>query len=115
MLLGEESAADIKAWTGRSAPEFLAVISPYLQNNLLEKAQVLIPRPSWLEEEGTYTASDGTETVYVNKVLAAPGNMRNTCQTLLALAERAGGASALKSLEQLTQKAAAELNLAGQR
>jgi formate dehydrogenase major subunit len=115
MLLDEESAADIAAWIGRSAPEFLAVISPYLQKNLLDRAHVLIPRPSWLEEEGTYTASDGTETAYVNQVLAAPANMRNTCQTLLALAERAGGASALKSLEQLTQKAAAELNLAGQR
>jgi len=110
MLLGEESAADIAAWTGRSAPEFLAVISPYLQTNLLDKAQVLIPRPCWLEEEGTYTASDGSETAYVQKVLAAPGDIRNTCQTLLALAERTGGAPALKTLEQLTQKATAGLN-----
>jgi NADH dehydrogenase/NADH:ubiquinone oxidoreductase subunit G len=111
MLLGEESAADIAAWTGRSAPEFLAVISPYLPTNLLDKAQVLIPRPCWLEEEGTYTASDGSETAYIQKVLAAPGDMRSTWQTLLALADRTGGAPALKTLEQLTQKAAAELNL----
>ena len=111
MLLGEESAADIAAWTGRSTPEFLAVISPYLQTSLLEKAQVLIPRPCWLEEEGTYTASDGSETAYVQKVLVAPGDIRSTWQTLLALADRTGGAPAFKTLEQLTQKAAAELNL----
>lgn len=111
MLLDGESAADIAAWTGRSSPEFLAVISPYLHTNLLDKAQVLVPRPCWLEEEGTYTASDGNETAHVQKVLAAPGDIRNTWQTLLALAERTGGAAALKTLEQLTQKAAAELNL----
>jgi len=111
MLLGEESAADIAAWTGRSAPDFLAVISPYLQTNLFDKAQVLIPRPSWLEEEGTYTASDGSETAYVHKVLAAPGDVPSTFQTLQALADRTGSTPALKSLEQLTQKAAAELNL----
>jgi NADH dehydrogenase/NADH:ubiquinone oxidoreductase subunit G len=111
MLLGEESAADIAAWTGRSAPEFLAVISPYLQTSLLDKAQILIPRPCWLEEEGTYTASDGNQTAYVQKVLAAPGDMRSTWQTLLALADRTGAAHASKTLEQLTQKAAAELNL----
>ncbi len=111
MLLAEESAADIAAYTGRSAPEFLAVISPYLPTQLISKAQVLIPRPSWLEEEGTYTASDGNETAFVQKVLAAPGNIRNTWQTLQALADRAGSAPALKTLEQLSQKAAAELNL----
>jgi len=111
MLLGEESAVDIAAWAGRFAPKFLAVISPYLQTNLLDKAQVLIPRPCWLEEEGTYTAFDGSETANVQKVLAAPGDMRNTCQTLLALADRTGSAPASKTLEQLTQKAAAELNL----
>ena len=111
MLLDGESAADIAAWTGRSAPEFLAVISPYLQTNLLDKAQVLIPRPSWLEEEGTYTASDGNETAHVQKVLAAPGDIRDTWQTLLALADRTGSAPALGTLEQLTQKAADKLNL----
>ena len=111
VLLDRESAADIAVWTGRSAPEFLAVISPYLQTNLLDKAQVLIPRPSWLEEEGTYTASDGNETAHVQKVLAAPGDIRDTWQTLLALAERTGSAPALGTLEQLTQKATAELNL----
>jgi NADH dehydrogenase/NADH:ubiquinone oxidoreductase subunit G len=111
MLLDGESAADIAAWTGRSAPEFLAVISPYLQTNLLDKAQVLIPRPSWLEEEGTYTASDGNETAHVQKVLAAPGDIRDTWQTLLALADRTGSSPALGTLEQLTQKAADKLNL----
>jgi len=111
MLLGEESAAEIAAWTGRSAPEFLAVISPYLQTSLLDKAQILIPRPCWLEEEGTYTASDGNQTAYVQKVLAAPGDMRSTWQTLLTLLDRTVAAHASKTLEQLTQKAAAELNL----
>ena len=111
MLLDGESAADIAAWTARFDPEFLAVISPYLPTSLLNKAQVLIPRPSWLEEAGTYTASDGRATAYVQKVLAAPGNIRNTWQTLMALADRTGSSPASATLEQLTRKAAAELNL----
>jgi NADH dehydrogenase/NADH:ubiquinone oxidoreductase subunit G len=111
MLLCEESAADIAAWAGRPALEFLAVISPYVSTKLLDKAQVLIPRPSWLEEEGTYTASDGNETAHVKKVLTAPEGVRNTWQTLLALADRTGTIPALKTPEQLTQNAAAELNL----
>jgi NADH dehydrogenase/NADH:ubiquinone oxidoreductase subunit G len=111
MLLDGESAADTAARMRRFSPEFLAVISPYMQTDLLKKAQVLIPRPSWLEEDGTYTASDGHETAYVKKVLAAPGDIRATWQTLLALADRAGYHPALKTLEELTQKAAAELNL----
>jgi NADH dehydrogenase/NADH:ubiquinone oxidoreductase subunit G len=111
MLLGEESAADIAAWAVHFASKFLAVISPYLQPNLLDKAQVLIPRPCWLEEDGTYTASDGRETAHVKKVLTAPEGVRDTWQTLLALSDRAGGAPALETLEQLTQKSAAELSL----
>ena len=112
MLLGEESAADIAAWAGRFAPEFLAVISPCIPTKLLSKAQVLIPRPSWLEEEGTYTALDGKETAHVKKVLAAPGNVRDTLQTLLALADRTGGAPAVGTMKkELIQKATAELSL----
>jgi formate dehydrogenase major subunit len=111
MLLCEESAADIAAWTDRSSPEFLAVISPYVSTKLLDKAQVLIPRPSGLEEEGTYTASDGNETAHVKKVLTAPEGVRDTWQTLLALADRTAAVPALKTPEQLTQNAAAELNL----
>jgi predicted molibdopterin-dependent oxidoreductase YjgC len=111
MLLDEDSAADITAWTGRADPDFLAVISPYVPAKLLDKARVLIPRPSWLEEAGTYTSSDGRETAYVQKVLASPGDIHTTWQTLMALADRAGGAPELGTLKQLTQMAEAELNL----
>jgi formate dehydrogenase major subunit len=110
VLLETESATDIAAWTGSAEMDFLAVISPYLPSNLRSKAHVLIPRPSWLEEAGTYTAMDGHETAYVKKILQAPVGVPDTWQTLLALAERAGYRPPMKTLEDLTGKMEAELN-----
>lgn len=69
--------------------EFIAVMSPYFDEALAEKAQVLIPRPLWLEEEGTYTSLDGRETVRIKKVLDPPHGVRSTQETLISLAKRA--------------------------
>jgi formate dehydrogenase major subunit len=110
VLLEGESATDSADWTGRAEMDFLAVISPYLPANLRANAHVLIPRPSWLEEAGTYTAMDGHETAYVKKTLQAPEGVQDTWQTLLALAERAGYHPLIKTLEALTSKVEAELN-----
>jgi NADH dehydrogenase/NADH:ubiquinone oxidoreductase subunit G len=110
VVLEGEAVTDTAAWTDRADLDFLAVISPYLTPHLRAKAHVLIPRPSWLEEAGTYTAMDGHEAAHVEKVLQAPAGIRDTWQTLLALAERAGYHPPVKTLEALTRKVEAELN-----
>jgi NADH dehydrogenase/NADH:ubiquinone oxidoreductase subunit G len=110
VVLEGEAATGTAAWTDRADLDFLAVISPYVTPHLRAKAHVLIPRPSWLEEAGTYTAMDGHEAARVEKVLQAPAGIRDTWQTLLALAERAGFHPPAKTLEALTRKVEAELN-----
>jgi predicted molibdopterin-dependent oxidoreductase YjgC len=68
--------------------EFLAVISPYLPKELADKAHVLIPKPIWLEEEGSYTSLDGEEIAFKKAVLSRPPGVNESWQTLLALAQR---------------------------
>ena len=52
--------------------EFLAALTPYFTEDLAEKAQVLIPKPTWLEADGTYTFSDGSGTRFKKRVLKPP-------------------------------------------
>jgi NADH dehydrogenase/NADH:ubiquinone oxidoreductase subunit G len=68
--------------------EFLAVISPYFPEELADKAHVLIPKPIWLEEEGTYTSLDGQEIRYKKAVVSRPRGVDESWQTLLALMQR---------------------------
>jgi anaerobic selenocysteine-containing dehydrogenase len=68
--------------------EFLAVISPYFPEELADKAHVLIPKPMWLEEEGTYTSLDGYEIRSKKPVLTRPRGVDESWQTLLALMQR---------------------------
>ena len=70
--------------------DFLAVISPYVPESLMDRIDVLIPCPMWLEEDGTYTSLDGTETGYKNKVIEPPSGVRDSWQVLSALAEHIG-------------------------
>jgi NADH dehydrogenase/NADH:ubiquinone oxidoreductase subunit G len=68
--------------------EFLAVLSPFKSTAWSEKAHVLIPKPLWTEEDGSYTSLDGGEIAYKRKVLAPPQGVKDSWQTLWALAER---------------------------
>jgi formate dehydrogenase major subunit len=68
--------------------EFLAVISPYFPEELADKAHVLIPKPMWLEEEGTYASLDGYEIRAKKAVLTRPRGVDESWQTLLALMQR---------------------------
>ncbi len=104
VILEGETACDDPLWRAMTQLDFLAVISPYLAPALLDKAHVLIPRPTWLEEAGSYTALDGTETVFVNKILNAPAGVKDTWEILIALAKRAGCTVDVKTLADLTHK-----------
>ena len=68
--------------------DFLAVITPYFPDALKDRANVLIPRPCSLEEEGTYTSLDGQEIRPLHAVLQRPKGVGESWQTLLALMHR---------------------------
>jgi NADH dehydrogenase/NADH:ubiquinone oxidoreductase subunit G len=89
----------------RPAPRFLAVITPYFNADVAEMAQVMLPRALWMEEDGTYTSMDGTETIFKPKVLDSPAGVRRTWEILQALAQRIDAPGAAKRWEDIRVKA----------
>jgi len=91
-LAGEEVVPDSLAGL-----DFLAALTPYFSEVLAGRAQVLIPKPTWLEEDGTYSLADGSASRFKTKVLEPPPGVEPAGKTLAALAARlkpgaAGGA-----------------------
>ena len=68
--------------------DFLAVISPYRPTALADCAHVLIPKPSWLEMDGTCTGLDGCEIAFRRKVIDTPAAIKSSRDTLAGLAAR---------------------------
>jgi formate dehydrogenase major subunit len=87
VLLGGE-AVDAGRPDDLAGIEFLAVLSPFKSKPWTDKAHVLIPKPLWMEEDGSYTSLDGREIAYKRKVLAPPQGVKDSWQTLWALVER---------------------------
>ena len=69
--------------------DFLAVISPYWPDSLADRAHVLIPKPLWMETDGTCTGLDGCEIAFRQKMRDAPPGINTSWQTLAGLAARA--------------------------
>jgi len=90
LFLAEEEVLNPDLLDRLTGLDFLAVISPYVPESLIDRIDVLIPCPMWLEQDGTYTSLDGTETGYKNKVIEPPSGVRDSWQVLSALAERIG-------------------------
>ena len=90
LFLAGEQVSDPDLLERLTGLDFLAVISPYIPESLADRADVLIPCPLWIEEDGTYTSLDGTETGYKKKVIEPPSGVRDSWQILSALAERTG-------------------------
>lgn len=105
VVLGGEIAPEAPAWQGELQPDFLGIFSPYIPQNLLDKAHVLIPTTTWLEEDGTYSALDGVEGAFTKRVLDPPEGVTETWRTLLAVAERAGFNFNFKSPKEPTRNA----------
>jgi len=82
-LAGEEVSPDSLAGV-----DFLAALTPYFSEALAGRAQVLIPKPTWLEEDGTYSLADGSASRFKIKVLEPPPGVEAAGKTLAALAER---------------------------
>jgi NADH dehydrogenase/NADH:ubiquinone oxidoreductase subunit G len=88
---------------------FIAAISPYFPERLADKIDALIPKPSWLEEEGTFTSVDGLETAYKQKSLQAPAGVMDSWKIFKNLAERVGFKPDYQSWEDLSKKAGHEI------
>ncbi len=89
--------------------DFLAVISPYWPDSLVDCAHVLIPKPLWMETDGTCTGLDGSEIAFRQKMLDAPAEINPSWQTLVDLAARANVHLDYGSWDELRQKAEQEV------
>jgi len=88
MLLDDENPAGSQLLERLDSLDFLAVITPYFPEALRDNAHVLIPRPTCLEEEGTYTSLDGQKIRTLHATLKRPKGVSESWQTLLALMQR---------------------------
>jgi formate dehydrogenase major subunit len=88
LLLDDENPAGSQLLERLNGLDFLAVITPYFPEALRDNAHILIPRPTCLEEEGTYTSLDGKEIRTLHATLKRPKGVSESWQTLLALMQR---------------------------
>lgn len=88
MLLDDENLEGSQLLERLNGLDFLAVITPYFPEALRDNAHILIPRPTCLEEEGTYTSLDGKEIRTLHATLKRPKGVSESWQTLLALMQR---------------------------
>ena len=89
--------------------DFLAVISPYWPDDLSDRAHVLIPKPLWMETDGTCTGLDGSEIAFRQKMRDAPPGINTSWQTLAGLAARANVQLEYGSWDALRLKAEREI------
>jgi formate dehydrogenase major subunit len=88
ILLDNEDLAGSQIMERLEGLEFLGVITPYFPEALKDTAHILIPRPTSLEEEGSYTSLDGREIRTLPAALKRPGGVSESWQTMLALMQR---------------------------
>ncbi len=94
VLIGDEPDADLDTVAQcLQKPDFLAVATPYINAALAEIAQVLLPTPLCLEEDGSYMGLDYARTVFKPGVLDPPPGVKRTWETLQALAQQAPAAA----------------------
>ncbi len=112
ILLNGEEASDPGLLKRLKGTEFLAVITPSIPEGLADRAHVLIPKPSWLEEQGIYTSLEGREARLVQAVLRPPEGVRSSWESLFGLARRARLQLDYDGPEELRRRALEEMNLA---
>ncbi|RJR42787.1 MAG: 4Fe-4S dicluster domain-containing protein [Desulfobacteraceae bacterium] len=84
--------------------EFLVVVASFHQKELEDRVNVLLPRPRWVEGEGTFTSLDGRESRYAAGLLDPPAGVQGAWKTLVDLAEGCGSPLTLKTWEQVSAK-----------
>lgn len=113
VLLEQDPAQDTGHLKIPGDLDFLAVISPYWPDSLADRALVIIPKPLWMETDGTCTGLDGCEIAFRQKMLDAPAGINTSWQTLAGLAARANVHLDYGSWDALHQKAQQEIQLDG--
>ena len=111
MLLGGEEALSSTFLDSLGELDFLGVISPYFPELLADKAHVIIPKPLWMEENGTYTSLDGIELGYREKVLNPPEGVKGAWQTMMGLADLTKFRLNFNTWEELRKKVQNEMEL----
>jgi predicted molibdopterin-dependent oxidoreductase YjgC len=111
LLMGDEEAPDADLIGRLKGTEFLAVIAPYYMDELAEKASVLIPKPLWTEEDGTYTSLDGTEVAQCTRAIRPPAGVKASWETLRALADGFGLRPDFAGWERVRDRVMAEMNI----
>jgi len=84
--------------------DFVAVITPYFPHMPADGAQLLIPKPAWTEQDGTFASLDGNETAYKRKILSGPEGVKEGWQTLWALSDGIGYRPKFKGWDELSSK-----------
>ncbi|MBN1106407.1 MAG: (2Fe-2S)-binding protein [Deltaproteobacteria bacterium] len=90
---------------GLDGVEFLVVVTPYVTEEMRQKAHVLIPKPSCLEGEGSFTSLDGRETAYRRRTLEPSDGLKDSWEILLELGNGSGSPMEIKGLEELRARA----------
>ena len=106
MLLGDQELLPSGILDNLNELDFLAVIGPYLPESLTDNAHAFLPKPLWLEENGTYTSLDGSEFAYKQRVLEPPEGIKDTWQTLLSLAKKGDFNPGFTTWDELRKKTA---------
>jgi predicted molibdopterin-dependent oxidoreductase YjgC len=90
VCLAGESGGDSELVAKLNNLSFLGVITTNWPDQLADRARVLLPRASWLEAGGTYTAADGSVSRETIKVLEPPPGIKPGIVTLAEIAGRMG-------------------------
>jgi NADH dehydrogenase/NADH:ubiquinone oxidoreductase subunit G len=106
LLLGQEHGDLLGAWAkGRTAHDFLAVITPYYDPFLASIAHVMLPKPLGLEEDGSYTSMDGAQIHFKPRVLDPPAGVLRTWEILQRLFIHKSGRVQVKNWESIRAEA----------
>lgn len=93
--------------------EFVAIISAFRPKITGLNPDLLLPRPLWTEEEGSYAALDGHRQAYKVRLLAPPESVPPLHETLAAVARRIGFAPSFMDQGALRRRASAPDGLSG--
>ncbi|MBW2061430.1 MAG: molybdopterin-dependent oxidoreductase [Deltaproteobacteria bacterium] len=111
ILLGGEDTSKIQVLDRLNGLDFLAVLSPYFPEALADKADVLIPKPLWMEENGSYTSLDGLAVRLKKRALHPPEGVKETWRTMIELANRTKFRPSYATWNELVEQALDEMKL----
>ena len=107
-LSGDVAEAE-SALARLDALDYLVVLTPYLNEKVQARANLLIPIPLWLETDGSYLSLDGSQWARQEAVLPPPEGVRPLWRTLGRISRLAAGEPAEATWEELHRQVRALL------